>query len=177
MCRWAGSMSGLKSLARCSSWVRPRSQGNMAASKSPLAKCSGWLRCWASACAVAGKGTKRARAFCGSVLSKASTLSGSMPGTSQSSRSWATRLSATSGSRTVMPSRASPGSCKYVTGQSMPPSRIRSGNAACVTASAVCRIKSSGVSTKACARCAWGNWRSHARSWSRLLMSAGSAAK
>jgi hypothetical protein len=62
--------------------------------------------------ADSGSGTKRERGFCGRLFSSAWTLSFSMPGTSHSARSSFTWFSTNSGTVTVRPSRASPGSCR-----------------------------------------------------------------
>jgi hypothetical protein len=79
---------------------------------------SGSSRIASSACSMsqnspakASSGCTRCRYFCGSVFSSATTFPLSSPGTSHSMCISGTRLSAASGSESVTPSSAAPGSC------------------------------------------------------------------
>ena len=70
-----------------------------------------------------------------------------MPGTSHSVRSSLTWFSTNRGTLTVMPSRASPGACKYSARQSTPPKRRALGKACAVTLFALLELYKQGEAT------------------------------
>ena len=140
-------MSGLRSARFKSKFVSARTSANRASTKKPLPNLSSALKAWVKRSAASGKGTKRARGFWCKVLRSASTFCPSMPITNQSARSSLTWLSTYKGTVTVMPSLASPGSCKYSTTQSTPPKRTVAGKACVVMPAAWWRINSSLLSS------------------------------
>ena len=146
MKKWGVSMSTLMSAFTMSNDVASRTNLSTASTSPPVPNFSGAFKASANLVAVSGSGTSRLRGRWCRVLSSACTLSFSMPGTSHSQRSSFTWFSTNNGTVTVRPSRASPGSCKYVAAQSTPPRRIVLGNDAVVIPAASWRISSSRVS-------------------------------
>ena len=140
-------MSGFRSARFKSKFVSARTSANTASTKKPLPNFSSLLKTWVNRSAASGKGTKRARGFWCKVFKSASTFCPSMPITNQSARSSLTWLSTYKGTVTVIPSLASPGSCKYSTMQSTPPIRTVAGKAWVVMPAAWWRINSSLLSS------------------------------
>ncbi|MCY1524618.1 hypothetical protein D9M68_595600 [compost metagenome] len=105
-------MSSLKSARFTSMLVRSRTRLSSTSVSEPVPKSSGADSSSASLVADSGSGTSRERGRCGRLLSSAWILSLSMPVTSHSQRSSFTWLSTNSGTLTVRPSFASPGSCR-----------------------------------------------------------------
>ena len=147
------SMSNLKSARLTSRLVMSRTFFSKTSVKDPVPKTSGAPNCSANLDAESGKGTNRDLGFCGRLLSKASILSFNKPGTNHSQRSSLTWFKTNKGTVTVTPSRASPGSCKYVALQSVPPKRMVLGKAWVVMPAASWRINSSRVNCSSCGCC------------------------